>query len=148
LESHIISMVWTDPENAKRPCELTVTSRVSVRRPVVIPESLLPQPRPPRACSDNSAAKLPPAGWRARRTAAHYPIGHRAYVPNRPSRLCTLCFCYFVFIYYYYLYWFFHTHKHIHTPHAITRARTLHTYPSSLPNVFSSFFLHSFTDYN
>jgi len=93
-------------------------------------------PRPSRACSD----KLPPAGWRARRTAAHYPIGHRAYVPNRASRLCTLCFYYFIFIYYYYLYWFFHTHKHIHTSHAITRARPPHTYPSSLPNVFSSFF--------
>jgi len=133
-----------------------MTSRIRARRPLSYHPSLFYRCPPPRARTDRVVTDkllVPRTVARCTRQCTvhhtHYPIGDRAYVPNRASCLCTLCFYYF-YIYYYYLYWFFHTHKHTYISHR-ARAHTpvRHTLLHS-PTCFLlfSFILDSYTDYN
>jgi len=93
---------------------------------------------PPTSCLPQAGAHRAPTHIIRLGTAHMFLIAHRVCV------LFAFIILYSFIIIIYIGFFTFHTH----TSHAITRARTPHTYPSSLPNVFSSFFLHSFTDYN
>jgi len=138
----IILFLWFErsPRNAQHPCELTVTSRsrAPARRRTRVSFTAGPAPHaraptiPPTSCSLQAGAHGAPQQIIRSGTAHMFLIARR---------VCVL-FAFIIlysFIIIIYIGFFTHT-QHIHTSHAITRARTPHTDPFSLPNVFSSFF--------
>lgn len=143
LESHIIFMVWTAPGKRKTSVRThgdVTRSRAPARRATRVSFTAGPAPHarapviPPPSCRLQAGAHGAPPHIIRSGTAHMFLIARR---------VCVL----FAFIISYssitiiYIGFFTHTNTYtLHTQIRNQRARTLHTYPSSLPSAFSSFF--------